>query len=213
MNASSKALFTAKAKLHGVPAFQANLRTPPPVLTEAEKEANYTYLRARLKEWVGSTAGTETDVKEAAAIVKALLPNKPEVSVKKVAEIDVKKLLEELQNDRSTVHAVLNGVNVALDIDQLKHQPSIYKIGSRLKGGGNKFKDSVASEAWHTANTMQHMADWANALAGLKEGEKVYHGQANAVNLIHYEGYCELLNGTKYVNFHCYPANDSPLKW
>jgi len=101
---------------------------------------------------------------------------------------------------------------VQLDCDQLKHQHPTVPIGTRVKGGGNRFV-VTCDEAWHRGNTMVHMAQWATKLGVMAVGEQTYHGQAVPVNEIHYEGFCLFARGQKYVSFHCYPANDSRLKW
>jgi hypothetical protein len=108
------------------------------------------------------------------------------------------------------VQRVLHGVDTRLDNDQLKHQPKAYPIGNRHKGGGNRFNDT-ADSAWHILTTLDYMADWAKKLVGMGQGEIRYHGQAIPVGGIHYEGYCLMATGAKYVIFHCYPSNTSAL--
>jgi len=103
-------------------------------------------------------------------------------------------------------------IDVRLDNDQLKHQHPKVIIGTRKKGDGNRFIQTACTTAAHQTSTMQHMANWAQGLVGMVEGEQRYHGQTVPVNMIHYEGFCLLANGQKYVLFHCYPSHGSPLK-
>ena len=121
------------------------------------------------------------------------------------------KKLKVLRDGSSGVTITQSGVEVHLDNDQLKHQHPDHPIGTRTVSGGNLFT-TVATTAWHEANTLVHMADWAAGLAGMAEGDKREHGQARPVNDIHYEGFCLMAGGQKYVAFHCYPANGSALK-
>ena len=86
-----------------------------------------------------------------------------------------------------------------------------YRIGTREKVGGNKFKPPAGSVAWHKTNTLAHMLKWGEELKGLQEGVKKEHGQAKPVHDVHYEGYCVLFSGKRYVFFHCYPADKSKL--
>lgn len=134
------------------------------------------------------------------------------------------------------------GVEAYLDVDQLKHQPpapqqppakkpkagakppsaeeveaarqaTTFNIGTRIKGEGNRFNPNKAgSEAWHRKNTLPFMIAWAKGLK-MKEGDVVPHPQADAHDGIHYEGFCVMYGGIKYVFFHCYPDDASPLLW
>ena len=79
-----------------------------------------------------------------------------------------------------------------------------------MKGGGNRFV-ATCDAAWHQANTMVHMGNWALALPVVL-GQVAYHGQAIPVGGIHYEGFCLNAAGGRYVLFHCYPADGSALK-
>jgi hypothetical protein len=98
------------------------------------------------------------------------------------------------------------GVEAWLDIDQLKHQHKDNPIGTRQKGGGNKFSDRGTAD-WHRANTLKYMAQWAK---DVKMTENPFpHGQGTSVNGIHYEGRCFQVGGKRYVFFHCYPDNDN----
>jgi hypothetical protein len=54
------------------------------------------------------------------------------------------------------------------------------------------------------------MRDRALALT-MTNGQKISHGQANDVGGIHYEGFCLLANGLRYVSFHCYPDKNGAL--
>lgn len=115
-------------------------------------------------------------------------------------------------NDSSGVSLIQNGVEVHLDVDQLKHQPKQNPIGSRQTKSGNTFEPSNSgSIAWHKSNTLVYMAQWAASLRDIEEGQRIFHGQAKAVNQIHYEGFCTVLGGKKYVLFHCYPADGSNM--
>lgn len=121
---------------------------------------------------------------------------------------------DHFMGDATNVSLNRNDIDVFLDIDQLKHQPQQFPIGTRQVRGGNKFNPAQAgSAAWHIANTLVHMQDWAANLPELRIGEQQYHGQARPVKGIHYEGYCvKLPDGRKLVLFHCYPSDDSNLK-
>jgi hypothetical protein len=126
--------------------------------------------------------------------------------------VDAARALQDAKNGASDVTITQNGVEVWLDNDQLKHQPIGTPIGTRVTSGGNKFKSSNASKAWHQANTLPHMAQWAAGLGRMYEGESIMHGQGMPVNEIHYEGFCLFSGGKKYAFFHCYPAHGSSLK-
>ncbi len=56
------------------------------------------------------------------------------------------------------------------------------------------------------------MADWADSLGVMTEGQKVFHGQSTPEGGIQYEGYYLFADGIKYVLFHCYPANKTAMK-
>lgn len=152
----------------------------------------------------------EPDVIEAAGILAGILGRIVEVKAPPADNGAARKLLA-LNGDSSAVTSIINGVDVRLDNDQLKHQPPSAPIGTRHKGGGNRF-NNTATAAWHRANTLAHMAAWANGLGNMIVGQVTFHGQAVPVNDIHYEGYCLMANGQKFVLFHCYPSNTSPLK-
>jgi hypothetical protein len=124
--------------------------------------------------------------------------------------VAAKTFLEKLlPHDSSGVTLVRPNVIAVLDNDQLKHQPDDHVIGTRQVGGGTKFKSAYASPAWHQANTLVHMADWAEGLGVMTVGQKIEHGQGAPVDQIHYEGFCIFAGGKKYVLFHCYPHRDS----
>lgn len=122
--------------------------------------------------------------------------------------IDAAALKLVIDNESSDVTATIGGIDVRLDNDQLKHQPPGTPIGTRITAGGNCFK-TTCDGTWHTGLTLVHMSNWAAKEVGMVEGEKRYHGQLKPVDNIHYEGFVQLLNGTKYVLFHCYPGDKS----
>jgi hypothetical protein len=175
---------------------------------EADREENYRDVADYLGRMGVNTR--ESDVNDAVVLLRKGLNRHLEVQKPPQANDSARKLAE-LNAASSEVRALIANVQVRLDVDQLKHQPKSAPIGARIKGGGNRFKDGCDA-AWHQANTMVHVADWANGLGSMTEGEQRYHGQAVPVDGIHYEGYCLKAGGHKYVLFHCYPANDSPLR-
>ena len=118
---------------------------------------------------------------------------------------DASKVTEEIEVKNTTVY-------VQLDRDQNKHQPPEIPIGDREKAGGNRF-NTTATPEWHKTKTMQYMAEWAESLGAMQEGQVKQHGQAKAVDGIHYEAFCLFANGKKYVSFHCYPADNSEFRW
>lgn len=148
------------------------------------------------------------DMKEAAAILgKVMVPPVTIEWERPPKESPAAGKLKILKADASAVFGDYEGIYVQLDCDQLKHQPPSHPIGTRQKGGGNKF-NNTAYAAWHRLNTMAHMAEWAGTLT-LTDGQMEDHGQSIPVNKIHYEGFCLLADGKKYVSFHCYPANNN----
>lgn len=150
------------------------------------------------------------DIIEAVAILKDVLQRELEVQAP-LRDNGAARMLNDVNRDSSTARAVINGIDVRLDIDQLKHQHPTVPIGTRQKGGGNRFVKSC-DENWHQANTMAHMAQWAQGIGAMSEGQRVFHGQATPVGDVHYEGFCLMSGGRKYVLFHCYPSNTSRLK-
>lgn len=101
------------------------------------------------------------------------------------------------------------GVTGYLDADQLPHQPQGIRIGTRVarKAAGSRF-GSYATPAWHQANTLVTMTDWAATL-GLADGETQNTNQSEARNdNIYYEGFAARSAGQTYVFFHCYPSRD-----
>lgn len=150
------------------------------------------------------------NVAPAAKIIGDALGRPVEV-VQPPEEINVAGMLKTLEAESSDVRRMVGAVSVRLDLNQLKHQHKDAPIGTRRKGGGNRFTD-VATAQWHRKTTLLHMGRWAQKLPSMSEGVKVQHGQAKAVNGIHYEGYCLLAGGAKCVLFHCYPADGSELK-
>jgi len=175
---------------------------------DTAREANFLEIQSNLTGLGINNRALE--VQEAATILGEVLGRVVEVQAPPTDNGAARKLAV-LQGDSSTVQHAIAGVDVRLDIDQLKHQHSSHPIGTRHKGGGNRFND-ICDAAWHQANTLVHMAGWANALAGMVQGEQRFHGQMTPVADVHYEGYCLLANGQKYVLFHCYPSNNSPLR-
>jgi hypothetical protein len=175
---------------------------------DSTKESNYIEIQKDLSSL--GLNNRKDDVTEAAGILAGILGRKLEVK-EPPADNGAAAKLAALKSDSSDVQQVISNVDVRLDIDQLKHQHKDHPIGTRHKGGGNRFNNTVDAN-WHRNNSMMHMATWANGLAGMALGEQRYHGQANAVNNVHYEGYCLMAaGGKKYVAFHCYPSDGSPL--
>jgi hypothetical protein len=174
-----------------------------------EKESNYRAIVECLQQLDYKTQ--EADVRDGLTIFKEVL-GRADIEIQKPPpDTGAAQKLAALEAGSSEVKSVIAGVDVRLDNDQLKHQPQNASIGTRIKGGGNRFVGRCDAE-WHRANTLVHMATWANGLHGMKDGEQRFHGQATPVNDIHYEGFYLLAGGKKYVLFHCYPADNSPLK-
>ncbi len=174
----------------------------------AAKEANYQAIVDQLQDLKMKT--DENEVKAALRVLEKVLGRTVEVQ-KPPTDGGAARKLAELKRGSSNVTKVINGVDVRLDIDQLKHQHPKVRIGTRQKGGGNRFVQGCSAD-WHKANTMTYMAGWASGLPAMADGDKKYHGQAKPVNGIHYEGFCLKAGGKKFVIFHCYPANNSGLK-
>jgi hypothetical protein len=172
------------------------------------KEANYKEVQDNLL-FLGIN-NRLAEVTETAGILAGILGRAVEIQAPP-ADNGASRKLVTLNNESSNVTSIINGVDVRLDNDQLKHQPPSAPIGTRHKGGGNRF-NNTATAAWHLANTLPHMAAWANGLGPMNAGQVTFHGQAAPVAFVHYEGYCLMANGTKYVLFHCYPSNNSALK-
>jgi hypothetical protein len=171
------------------------------------KENNYKIIVGILQELGLNT--TKGDVEEGASLVKQATGRHVEVK-EPARDNGAAGKLTTLENGSSDVQEVINHINVRLDNDQLKHQHPHVPIGTRKKGGGNRFVQDCDA-AWHRATTMQHMANWAGGLLGITEGQTMFHGQLIPVDDIHYEGFCLLAGGVKYVLFHCYPSDRSPL--
>lgn len=206
MNQNQKTRFESHVRLKGT-SLHNTLKTGAGRGLDAKQE-NYLEVVGLLQELQFNTQ--ETDVNEGATILKRVLGRELEVQ-KPPADNGAARKLATLLADSSGVSAVINGVTVQLDCDQLKHQHPTVRIGTREKGGGNRFV-AACNAAWHQANTMAHMAQWANGLGVMAVGQQTFHGQMVPVGQIHYEGFCLFANGQKYVSFHCYPANGSPLK-
>jgi hypothetical protein len=178
------------------------------------QEENYGDLVHYLSE-AGIKGATDRDVTEAAGMVSKLVGRPLETS-RPPTDNGAARKLANLIRDSSTVQAVLQRVDVRLDIDQMKHQSMRSPIGTRNKGGGNRFVETC-NAAWHRDTTMLFMARWANAQEPLAEGETRVQRQILAQTdplfegAIHFEGSCLKSGGTLYALFHCYPANNSPL--
>lgn len=176
--------------------------------SDSAKEANFVEIQENLLSLGINNRAPE--VIEAADILGAVLGRTVEVQAPPNDNGAARKLAV-LQRDSSTVQHIIAGVDVRLDEGQLKHQHPSLPIGSRHKGGGNRF-DNTCDATWHQTVTMAHMAAWANGLGVMAVGQETYHGQFVPVMQVHYEGYCLFAGGQKYVLFHCYPSNDSPLR-
>jgi hypothetical protein len=185
----------------------------------AAKQENYKAIRQLLREL--GIAGTDPNVKEAAPIIAKGKPPGVATIILHIEdpgpEIDVPAEIRRIKGDVGHAHEfteldgapILPSIYVQLDCDQLKHQPKSVPIGTREKGGGEKF-GTYATKEWHADNTMRYMARWARDLRGMVEGRKVEHGQSERVQIdtsgpTCFEGYAMLLGGKKYVSFHCYP--------
>lgn len=173
------------------------------------KESNYRDMQDYLRD-IRILGAREDSIAEAAEIFARITNRTLEVAAPPNDNGAARKLAEVIR-DSSPVQRVIEGIDIRLDNDQNKHQHPTKPIGNRQKGGGNRFK-AQCDAAWHIANTMVHMARWANDLGAMRVGDKQYHGQAVAVNNIHYEGFCLYANDTKYVLFHCYPSDSNALK-
>ncbi|MDI1481755.1 hypothetical protein [Polyangium sp. y55x31] len=206
MNQQQKRTLTEYAKAHKV-ALLGSLRTGAGRGVEA-KEANFNDVKDLLR--LQGCNITDADVADAVTILKAQLGRELEVQKPPADNGAARKKLQ-LDADSSAVKKTIKNIDVRLDNDQLKHQHPTKPIGTRQKAGGNRFKDTCDAE-WHKDNTLKHMADWAVGLGAMAEGTQTYHGQAVPVNGIHYEGFCLMAGGQKYVLFHCYPSDDSDLK-
>lgn len=171
------------------------------------KEGNYRLVQDELNAL--ALNNRKDDVVEAAGYMGEVLGRVVEVQ-EPPRDNGAAKSLQELKDASSVVQAIIGHVDVRLDNDQLKHQHQDNPIGTRIKGGGNRF-NATCDAQWHIDTTLAHMAAWADGLR-LVEGQKVFHGQATPVDGIHYEGFCLLAGAVKYVLFHCYPSDASPLK-
>lgn len=188
-----------------------NLLKPGQGRTIDEKEFNYREIVDIFRHLALHTmSNIPTQVNEAAGILTTLLGRAVEVQ-EPPRDNGASRKLETLQRDTSEVQAIINLIDVRLDIDQNKHQHPKVKIGTRDKGGGNRFVEDCDA-AWHIATTLQHMSEWATGLGPMNEGDERQHGQFIPVDGIHYEGHCLMAGGKKYVLFHCYPSNHSDLK-
>lgn len=159
----------------------------------ADQAANYLSVRGFLTQ---NGLGVENqDVGDAVAILGEAVGRPGQLETLTAAQpVDAGRLLTDALASASDVSLLDAAVDVYLDTDQRKHQPKDHPIGTRQASGGNKFKPDYATPAWHRANTMVHMRDWALGLGALAEG------------------YCLVAGGKKYVFFHCYPADGSSMK-
>jgi hypothetical protein len=184
-----------------------------------EKRENYRVVVSYLIE--NTMNSREEDVGDAAKIIRDVLglPLDIEKPPRDPAE-DLPRLMADFERDSTNVGIERPGYVIKLDIDQNKHQPDPYPIGTRPHAG-NRFiardiqQNPVANAAWHQANTLVEMYNWARFLGQMSPGERETTHQAIARGeyLIHYEGYClQGLNATRYVLFHCYPDDRSELK-
>jgi len=171
------------------------------------KEGNFGHIKADLVEL--GVYGVAADVTEAGTLLGEILGRVVEVAEPPDDNGAARKLAQ-LIRDSSAVQHVIAGVDVRLDNDQLKHQDLTKPIGTRNKGGGNRFV-ATCDATWHQTVTMAYMAQWANGLGAMNEGDQPFHGQFVPVNNVHYEAFCLFAGGQKYVLFHCYPANGSAL--
>lgn len=211
MNVVQKTQFRSYVTRNKESVLRNNLKTGAGRGLDA-KQANYREVLDYLKQ-VGVTNPLTGDVSEAVAIIKEVMGRELEVQGLGQAVPQVSQAAKELlmlNSTSSDVRALINGVDVRLDNDQKKHQHPTVPIGTRDKTGGNRFKSGCDAQ-WHIDHTLAYMADWALGLT-LAEGERKFHGQAKAVDGIHYEGFCVKLAGIKYVLFHCYPSDRSNLK-
>lgn len=207
MNVTEKAQFKARMAPR-VTSLRLTLKTGEGRGLEA-KQSNCREIMDLLRE--SNYRTQDGDITDAAAILSDLLGRTKLEWVRPPAGVDDARQLATMQADASEVTSTIAGIRVQLDRDQLKHQHPQVPIGTRAVGGGNRFKNTC-NAAWHQANTMVYMATWANSLGAMVPGQRQFHGQAVPVNGIHYEGFCLFANGAKHVSFHCYPANNSPLK-
>ena len=173
---------------------------------EGAKESNYRWIENTLMLVNGKYSFA--DVTDAAKIFGTQLGGRP-VEIQRPVLVDSAALRQRSLRDATAVMITREDrkppIDVYLDTDQLKHQPPEHKIGTRVARGGTKFTVEEASPEWHCQNTLAYMAEWAHELGAMAEGQKVYFGQKQNVNGIHYEGYCLLAEGRKNVLFHCYP--------
>ncbi|MDH0289258.1 hypothetical protein N7414_09040 [Pseudomonas sp. GD04087] len=173
----------------------------------AAQEMNFTVLLSII-ESLGLAHLTPEDA--LATLNDAVKSHGQSFTLSKPAHFDQAVLdIKDLRGSASHVSLMEGNVTVYLDNDQLKHQHKSHPIGTRVTHGGNKF-NSTCDVAWHRANTLPEMLEWAKGLPYV-EGSKQPTGQAEPRNGIHYEGHCLMANSGKYVLFHCYPSDGSKL--
>ncbi len=97
-------------------------------------------------------------------------------------------------------------IKIYIDIDQAKHQPQGFPIGSR-KAAGTKFSPMLQPTVdWHKINTAPALKTWAEENLGTKEdGEFPGPGQTNQLGDIYYETKCVKIDRVLYIFYHCYP--------
>jgi hypothetical protein len=110
--------------------------------------------------------------------------------------------LQTARNDSSDVSITAPGIEVHLDCDQLKHQPPSQPIGSREKG-----QNKLQRRCFAPAAPREHPKFICGTGRGSTNGRggKGRTRTGDPVDHIHYEGFCLLIDGLKYVSFHCYP--------
>ncbi len=170
------------------------------------RQANYIAIKAKLEALRISVEGS--NVAHAAGIIGRY--REPHLSIqteKPLPAFDAGKALLAITAEYGH-HATIDGVEIYLDKDQLPHQPLNHRIGTRPAAGKRRFKNTLASALWHEANTMTVMAIWANSLpaSALANGRKEFLGPSEDHHGISYEAFCQMINGTRYVSYHCYPA-------
>jgi hypothetical protein len=194
-----------------------------PQISEIKRQENFLRLKSWLREvvWPGANADDVEWLVNWVNSDECIPRKKKRMSLAFIdKEIDWAKVyLEKIDNDQA-YRKLIDGIEVQLDKDQLKHQPKESPIGDREKGGGEKFADKKkpdgsvidrSSKAWHEKNTMKYMADWANTLGEIPKFQPVYTKQAERHQLAGYdapicfEGFCMRIGDKKYVSFHCYP--------
>lgn len=173
------------------------------------KQDNYQFIRGYLQE--AKIKSKKGDVQQAAEMIGQKLGAPVEIEQTR-DDGGPARQLQTMLGDSSGVTIDSPAVYVQLDNDQLKHQPQNAPIGTRHASGGTKF-GKFATEDWHLSNTLPVMREWADGLRDMQNGDRREHGQKQAVDDIHYEGFCLMVDDKKYVSFHCYPSRGSRLEF